>query len=61
MPLRQIHEISAQHILTPNATANFEVLRRRKQPLARLDAALVKAARAAKCQRNTGLSAYPKR
>lgn len=61
MSLRQADELSVQHNLTPYDAAYFELARRRKLPLATLDAALVKAARAAKLQLITDLSVYPER
>ena len=59
MSLRQAEEISARHNLTPYDAAYFELAQRRKLPLATLDAALVKAMRAAKLPVITDLSVYP--
>ena len=59
MSLRQADEISAQYNLTPYDAAYFELAQRRKLALATLDAALVKAARAAKMPLLTDASLYP--
>lgn len=68
LPLRVDHEIpsivelselAAMHDLTPYDSVYFELARRRKLPLATLDAALVKAARAAKLPLLTDTSIYP--
>lgn len=61
MSLRQADEMSGQHNLTPYDAAYFELAQRRKLPLATLDAALVKAARAAKLPLITDLSVFPGR
>jgi predicted nucleic acid-binding protein len=61
LSLRQADEFSGQHNLTPYDAVYFELARRRKLPLATLDAALVKAARAAKLPLITDLSVFPVR
>ena len=58
MSLREADEISGQHHLTPYDAVYFELARRRKLPLATLDAALVKAARAANFPLLTDSSLY---
>jgi predicted nucleic acid-binding protein len=55
----ELDEIAAAHGLTPYDAVYFELARRRKLPLATLDAALVKAARAAKLPLITDLSVFP--
>ena len=55
----ELNELSANHDLTPYDAVYFELARRRKLPLATLDAALIKAARAAKLTVLTDLSLYP--
>jgi predicted nucleic acid-binding protein len=55
----ELNELSASHELTPYDAVYFELARRRKLPLATLDAALVKAARAAKLALLTDSSLYP--
>jgi predicted nucleic acid-binding protein len=55
----ELDEIAAAHGLTPYDAVYFELALRRKLPLATLDAALVKAARAAKLPLVTDLSVYP--
>ena len=57
--LRQADEVSSQNKLTPYDAAYFELALRRKLPLATLDAALVKAVRAAKLPLLTDSSLYP--
>ena len=47
-PVVELAELAAAHDLTPYDAVYFELARRRKLPLATLDAALIKAARAAK-------------
>ena len=68
LPLRIDHEmpsvveldnLAAGHNLTPYDAVYFELARRRKLPLATLDAALVIAARAAKLPLITDLSVFP--
>ena len=59
MSLREVDELSGQYNLTPYDAVYFELARRRKLPLATLDAALVKAARAAKMPLLTDSSLYP--
>ena len=59
MTLPQTDELSASQGLTPYDAAYFELARRRKLPLATLDAALVKACRAAKLVLITDLSLFP--
>jgi predicted nucleic acid-binding protein len=61
MSLRQTDEISGQHNLTPYDAAYFELAQRCKLALATLDAALVKAARAAKLPLLTDPSVFPER
>ena len=55
----ELNELAASHGLTPYDAVYFELARRRKLPLATLDAALVKAARAAKMPLLTDSSLYP--
>lgn len=55
----ELSELAAGHHLTPYDAIYFELARRRKLPLATLDAALVKAARAAKLPLLTDSSLYP--
>jgi predicted nucleic acid-binding protein len=55
----ELNELAAGHSLTPYDAVYFELARRRKLPLATLDAALVKAARAAKLALITDLSVFP--
>ena len=57
----ELNELAAGHTLTPYDAVYFELARRRKLPLATLDAALVKAARAAKLALITDLSVFPER
>ena len=57
----ELNEIAAGHDLTPYDAVYFELARRRKLPLATLDAALVKVARAAKLPLITDLSVFPER
>ena len=57
----ELNELSASHGLTPYDAVYFELARRRKLSLATLDAALVKAARAAKLPLVTDLSVFPER
>ena len=61
MSLRQADEVAGQHNLTPYDAAYFALAQRRKLPLVTLDAALVKAARAAKLALITDLSVYPEK
>ena len=61
MSLRQADEMAEQHHLTPYDAVYFELAQRRKLPLATLDAALVKAARAAKLLLITDLLVFPER
>ena len=58
MSLREVDELSGQYNLTPYDAVYFELARRRKLPLATLDAALVKAARAAKMPLLTDSTLY---
>jgi predicted nucleic acid-binding protein len=53
--------LASAHDLTPYDALYFELARRRKLPLATLDAALVKAARAVKLPLITDLSVFPER
>jgi predicted nucleic acid-binding protein len=53
--------LSGQHGLTPYDAVYFELARRRKLPLATLDAELVKAARAANLPLLTDVSVFPER
>ena len=55
----ELNELSASHELTPYDAVYFELARRRKLPLATLDRALIKAARAAKLPLLTDSSLYP--
>jgi predicted nucleic acid-binding protein len=55
----ELNDLSAQHELTPYDAIYFELARRRKLPLATLDSALIKAARAAKLALLTDSSLYP--
>lgn len=57
----ELGELAVAHGLTPYDAVYFELARRRNLPLATLDAALVKAARAAKLPVITDLSVYPER
>jgi predicted nucleic acid-binding protein len=57
----ELNELSASHELTPYDAVYFELARRRKLPLATLDAALIKAARAAKLALLTDSSLYPEK
>lgn len=57
----ELGELAAGHTLTPYDAIYFELARRRKLPLATLDAALVKATRAAKLPLVTDLSVFPER
>ena len=57
----ELSELAASHNLTPYDAVYFELAQRRKLPLATLDAALVKAARAAKLMLITDLSVFPER
>jgi predicted nucleic acid-binding protein len=59
--LVELNDLSASHGLTPYDAVYFELARRRKLPLATLDAALVRAARAAKLALLTDSSIYPDR
>ncbi|MEK7436923.1 MAG: type II toxin-antitoxin system VapC family toxin [Pseudomonadota bacterium] len=55
----ELNELATVHTLTPYDAVYFELARRRKLPLATLDAALVKAARAAKLALITDLAVFP--
>jgi predicted nucleic acid-binding protein len=55
----ELDDLASAHDLTPYDALYFELARRRKLPLATLDAALVKAARAAKLPLLTDSSRYP--
>lgn len=57
----ELDGLAASHHLTPYDAVYFELARRRRLPLATLDAALVKAARAAKLPIITDLSVFPER
>ena len=57
----ELNELAAGHHLTPYDAVYFELARRRKLPLATLDAALVKAMRSAKLPLITDLSVFPER
>ncbi len=57
----ELNELAAGYSLTPYDAVYFELARRRKLPLATLDAALVKAARSAKLRLITDLSVFPER
>ncbi len=55
----ELADLAASHDLTPYDAVYFELALRRKLPLATLDAALIKAARAAKLPLLTDSSLYP--
>ena len=57
----ELNELAAGHALSPCDAVYFELARRRKLPLATLNAALVKAERAAKLPLVTDLSVFPER
>jgi predicted nucleic acid-binding protein len=57
----ELGDLASTHDLTPYDAIYFELARRLKLPLATLDAALVKAARAAKHPLITDLSVFPER
>ena len=57
----ELSELAASHNLTPYDAIYFELARRRKLPLATLDAALVKASRSAKLPLITDLAVFPER
>ena len=57
----ELSELAASHDLTSYDAVYFELARRRKLPLATLDAALVKAMRSAKLPLITDLSVFPER
>ena len=57
----ELDGLAASHHLTPYDAVYFELARRRRLPLATLDAAMVKAARAAKLPLITDLSVFPER
>ncbi len=57
--LAELSEIADSHGLTPYDAVYFELALRRKLPLATLDGALVKAARAARLRVLTDVSLYP--
>ena len=59
--IMELSDLAALHALTPYDAVYLQLARRRKIPLATLDAALVKAARAAKLQVITDLSVFPER
>lgn len=59
MSLREADELSTKLNLSPSDATYFELARRRGLPLATLDAALVKAARAAKLPVLTDLTLFP--
>ena len=61
MSLRQTDELAEEYNLTPYDAAYFELAQRRRLPLATLDEALVKAARAAKLPLITDLAVFPER
>ena len=58
-PVVELGELAAAHELTPYDAVYFELARRLKLPLATLDAALIKAARAPKLALLTDLTLYP--
>lgn len=60
-PVIELAELAAVHELTPYDAVYFELARRRKLPLATLDAALVKAARAARLPLLTDSSLFPEK
>jgi len=55
----ELNELAASHDLTPYDAVYFELARRRRLPLATLDAALVKAVRWAKLPLITDISIFP--
>ena len=57
----ELNELAASHDLTSYDAVYFELARRRKLPLATLDAALVRAVRSAKLPLITDLSVFPER
>jgi len=57
----ELGDLASVHNLTPYDAVYFDLARRRKLPLATLDAALVNAARAAKLPLITDLSIFPER
>jgi predicted nucleic acid-binding protein len=57
----ELGDLASAHNLTPYDAVYFDLARRRKLPLATLDAALVNAARAAKLPLITDLSIFPER
>ena len=57
----ELNQLAASHALSPYDAVYFELARRRKLPLATLDAALVKAGRAAKLPVITDFSVFPER
>ena len=58
-PVVELGELASIHELTPYDAVYFELARRRKVPLATLDAALIRAARAAKLPLLTDSALYP--
>ena len=58
-PVVELAELAAAHDLTPYDAVYFELARRRKLPIATLDAALIKAARASKLPLLTDSSLDP--
>ncbi len=60
-PVVELAELAEAHGLSLYDAVYFELARRRKLPLATLDAALVKAVRAAKLPLITDLSVFPER
>ena len=57
----ELGDLASAHNLTPYDAVYFDLARRRKLPLATLDAALVKAARAAKLPLLTDSSLFPEK
>ena len=57
----ELGDLASAHNLTPYDAAYFDLARRRKLPLATLDAALVKAARAARLPLLTDSSLFPEK
>ena len=57
----ELDDLTSEHNLTPYDAVYFDLARRRKLPLATLDSALVKAARATKLRLITDLALFPER
>lgn len=57
----ELNELATSHALSPYDAVYVELARRRKLPLATLDAALVRAGRAARLPVVTDFSVFPER